>query len=105
MNDWELGWRPAGFIASAIPQAPKGHAVAYSDGLATFSVFVEPAGQLKMPQGASRIGATTVYTHDLTSGGKQFLVTVVGEIPRKRPAGLLNRFACRKARRRGRHDY
>lgn len=81
MNDWELGWRPAGFIASAIPQAPKGHAVAYSDGLATFSVFVEPAGQLKMPQGASRIGATTVYTHDLTSGGKQFLVTVVGEIP------------------------
>ncbi len=81
MNGWELSWRPDGFMPAAAPRAGRGKAVAFSDGLAAFSVFVEPAGTLKMPRGASRIGATTVYMHELQVADRGFLVTVVGEIP------------------------
>lgn len=81
MDGWDLGWRPDGFMPAAAPGAGRGQAVAFSDGLATFSVFVEPAGNPDMPQGASRIGATTLYMHYTEASGERFLVTVVGEIP------------------------
>jgi sigma-E factor negative regulatory protein RseB len=80
-NGWQLGWRPDGFMPAAAPRSGKGQAVAFSDGLAAFSVFVEPAGQVDMPTGASRIGATTVYMHKVREQGNSFLVTVVGELP------------------------
>lgn len=80
-SGWELEWRPDGFAPAAAPRAGRGQAVAFSDGLAAFSVFVEPAGRLKMPRGVSRIGATTVYMHELESAGRKYLVTVVGEVP------------------------
>jgi len=81
MNGWELGWRPDGFMPAAAPRSGRLRAVAFSDGLAAFSVFVEPLGRLKMPMGVSRIGATTVFTHELDVAGQPFLVTVVGEVP------------------------
>lgn len=84
MDGWTLGWRPEGFMPAAAPRTSRGQAVAFSDGLATFSVFVEGAEGLNMPQGASRIGATTVYMHYVSPGQEtrdRFLVTVVGEIP------------------------
>lgn len=81
MNGWRLGWRPEGFVPAAAPRSGKGQAVAFSDGLAAFSVFVEPAGPVTMPTGASLIGATTVYMHQVKEGDKAFLITVVGELP------------------------
>ncbi|HAU18892.1 MAG TPA: transcriptional regulator, partial [Marinobacter adhaerens] len=81
MDGWQLGWRPEGFVPAAAPRSGKGQAVAFSDGLAAFSVFVEPAGPVSMPTGASLIGATTVYMHQVTEGDSAFLVTVVGELP------------------------
>ena len=84
MDGWNLGWQPDGFMPVAAPRARRGQAVAFSDGLATFSVFVEAAGGTEMPQGASRIGATTVYMHYASTGSEpedRFLVTVVGEVP------------------------
>ncbi|MDX1754474.1 MAG: MucB/RseB C-terminal domain-containing protein [Marinobacter sp.] len=81
MNGWTLGWQPAGFMPAAAPGSGKGQAVAFSDGLAAFSVFVEPVGALEMPTGVSRIGATTAYMRKLKAGDRTFLVTVVGEIP------------------------
>ncbi|KMQ75184.1 MucB/RseB C-terminal domain-containing protein [Marinobacter subterrani] len=83
MKGWQLGWRPDGFMPAAAPGPGKGQAVAFSDGLAAFSVFVEPADELNMPTGASRIGATTVYMHKVRKSGSAFLVTVVGELPPK----------------------
>lgn len=80
-NGWELGWRPDGFMPAAVPRNGRAHAVAFSDGLAAFSVFVEPLGRLRMPAGVSRIGATTVFTHELEVSGQPVLVTVVGEVP------------------------
>ncbi|WP_372964773.1 MucB/RseB C-terminal domain-containing protein [Marinobacter sp.] len=81
MNGWTLNWQPEGFMPAAAPRSGKGKAVAFSDGLATFSVFVEPVKKLKMPTGASRIGATTVYMREVSVADRAFLVAVVGEIP------------------------
>lgn len=79
MEGWALGWRPDGFVPAASPRSGGGQAVAFSDGLATFSVFVEPVDALGMPTGVSRIGATSVYMH--RSGERGHLITVIGEIP------------------------
>jgi sigma-E factor negative regulatory protein RseB len=81
MEGWTLGWKPEGFHPAAAPGSGSAGAVAFSDGLASFSVFVEPAGGTDMPSGTSRIGATTVYMQRLESSAEAFLVTVVGEIP------------------------
>jgi len=81
MDGWVLRWQPEGFMPAAAPRSGQGQAVAFSDGLAAFSVFVEPAGRISMPTGASRIGATTVYSNQLEAGGHAFMVTVVGEVP------------------------
>lgn len=81
MNGWTLEWRPDGFMPAAAPRSGKGKAVAFSDGLTAFSVFVEPAGKLRMPTGASRIGATTIYMREVAVAEKPFLIAVVGEIP------------------------
>lgn len=83
MNGWELGWQPQGFVPAATPKSGKGKAVAFSDGVAAFSVFVEPEQKVRMPLGVSRIGATTIYMRELETGGTRFLVTVVGEVPPK----------------------
>lgn len=79
MRGWTLGWQPEGFVPAASPRSGDGPAFAFSDGLATFSVFVEAVGDLDMPTGVSRIGATSVYMH--RSGDDGHLITVIGEIP------------------------
>jgi sigma-E factor negative regulatory protein RseB len=81
MNGWTLSWQPEGFVPAAAPRSGSGKAVAFSDGLAAFSVFVEPVGRLKMPTGASRIGATTIYMREVMVFDRPFLIAVVGEIP------------------------
>ncbi|WP_410003454.1 MucB/RseB C-terminal domain-containing protein [Marinobacter sp. F3R11] len=81
MQGWSLTWRPEGFEPAAAPVSGRGQAVAFSDGLAAFSVFVESAGRVNMPTGASRVGATTIYMRNLHSENRVFRVTVVGEIP------------------------
>jgi sigma-E factor negative regulatory protein RseB len=81
MEGWTLGWKPDGFQPAAAPRSGSGKAVAFSDGLASFSVFVETATDGGMPSGKSRIGATTVYMQRLEKNTENFLVTVVGEIP------------------------
>lgn len=81
MSGWRLGWKPDGFVPAAALRSENGQSMAFSDGLAAFSVFVEPSGDLDMPTGASRIGATTAYMHRMTVGETVFLVTVIGEIP------------------------
>lgn len=82
--DWAIGWVPEGFqIADAGTHgaANKGVHVMFSDGLATVSVFVEPA--TRSPTGGvfSRRGATVLLSHDLTGERGDYLVTVVGEVP------------------------
>ncbi len=87
---WRLGWRPHGFVASVAPSEGSGGSVAYSDGMASFSVFVERPNGANMPSGASRIGATTAYIRKVPRHGKTYLVTVVGEIPPKTAMQVAN---------------
>ncbi|MDE0193545.1 MAG: MucB/RseB C-terminal domain-containing protein [Gammaproteobacteria bacterium] len=80
---WKIGWVPAGFrITDAHPrEARKGVHVMFSDGLATFSVFIEAAPQSAAGGVFSRNGATVLLSHDLTGERGDYLVTVVGEVP------------------------
>jgi sigma-E factor negative regulatory protein RseB len=81
LQGWSLDWLPAGFEPAATPRSDKRQVIAFSDGLAAFSVFVEDIASLDMPTGASRIGATTVYMRPVQSGDRQVLISVVGEVP------------------------
>lgn len=78
---WNVGWTPEGFQPAASPESGRNNVVAFSDGLASFSVFVESAEGIDMPTGTSRIGATTVYMRRLEADAGDFLITVVGEVP------------------------
>ena len=80
---WEIGWVPPGFrITDAYPQeAKKGVHVMFSDGLATFSVFVDAAPKSAAGGVFSRNGATVLLSHGLTGDRGDYLVTVVGEVP------------------------
>lgn len=83
-GEWAAARVPPGFqltIRSAeVPPALAGrlHQAVYSDGLATVSLFVEPAieaaGQF---EGLSEIGAANAYT--ISRDG--FMITAVGEVP------------------------
>ncbi len=90
--NWAIGWVPAGFrIADASTHdatkgatkdgTKKGVHVMFSDGLATFSVFVEPAPRSAAGGVFSRRGATVLLSHDLAGERGDYLVTVVGEVP------------------------
>jgi sigma-E factor negative regulatory protein RseB len=80
-RSWQLGWTPDGFVAFTDMGDERFRLAAFSDGMASFSVFVEPMGGMDMPVGASRIGATTAYLHKIRSQEHVYLVTVVGEVP------------------------
>ena len=82
---WSTGWLPPGFrMANADVRRKPSHAVTsmiYSDGLAAFSIFVEP-----MPPGGaaslvSKNGATVALNRHVAVDSEHFLVTLVGEIP------------------------
>ncbi|MFE8072612.1 MucB/RseB C-terminal domain-containing protein [Marinobacteraceae bacterium S3BR75-40.1] len=80
--DWSLSWLPEGFEVAAPSQDKRGYAV-YSDGLASFSVFVDREEGTAMPEGVSRLGATTVFLRRFEHDGKPYRLAVIGEIPPK----------------------
>lgn len=78
---WVANWLPGGFeaIQGQGPDAHGGGARVYSDGLAVFSVFVEPAAA-DLNEGIARMGATVAVARKLQAGS-DWAVTVVGEVP------------------------
>ncbi len=78
---WEVVWLPEGFVPTdAVPQ--RSLRKSYTDGLASFSVFLEPlARAIKPGEGLERQGSTVAYTRGLQLQGRPVLVTVLGEIP------------------------
>jgi len=77
---WETSYLPDGFMALESSET-NGNVIIFSDGLANFTVFVELKKQKKLPMGASMIGASVVYLHELSYSDKVYTVTVVGEVP------------------------
>jgi len=52
----------------------------YTDGLTTFSVFIEATNSF-VPEGLGKRGATLAYMSRLTVKNMNYRVSVVGEIP------------------------
>lgn len=78
---WEVLWLPAGFMAT--DSAPEtSQRKSFTDGLASFSVFLEPLNQAISPgEGLERQGSTIAYTRGVLLQRRPVLVTVLGEIP------------------------
>ena len=89
--NWNVGWLPQGFMRlnpennadnnDREAMLQPSHIQAFSDGLASFSVFIEALGEGNMPEGASVVGATVAYAHQLEWQRHKYMVTVVGEVP------------------------
>lgn len=81
-STWMLSWLPPGFVFSGERQlADDIDMLMYTDGLASFSVFLQPfSGQLNI-EGRAKSGATSAFMGQLAAGAEDFRVTVVGEIP------------------------
>lgn len=78
---WEVAYLPPGFSAIKAPKRPGVNTMLYSDGLASYSVFVERVTEDAMPEGASMVGATVAYAEKLQTDGHHYAVTVIGQIP------------------------
>ncbi|KZY36667.1 hypothetical protein A3749_10825 [Oleiphilus sp. HI0078] len=78
---WQVEFLPNGY-EKINGEAKEGeHVMVYSDGLATFSIFIESVDKGTMPEGATQVGATTAYSTDHSVDGHDYHVTVVGEVP------------------------
>lgn len=80
-QQWQLAWVPPGFAFVGERKVREQiDMMMYTDGLTTFSVFVEAtAGNI--PEGVAQRGATLAVMDSLSYQGKRYRITVVGEIP------------------------
>lgn len=85
--EWEAGWLPDGFLLenrSVRPSPVSQHnvdALVFSDGIASFSVFVEQDDTRVLSQASEKIGALSAVSKIYREGNQYFHVTVVGDIP------------------------
>ncbi|MEP4484476.1 MAG: MucB/RseB C-terminal domain-containing protein [Halioglobus sp.] len=78
---WTVTWLPPGFTATQ-PVSPNNGQRSFTDGLAVFSVFMEPLDVAMTPgEGVVRWGSTTSYTRGMRAGEVPVLVTIIGEVP------------------------
>jgi len=78
---WELTWLPRGFLPTDAARAAA-RRKSYTDGFASFSVFLEPLKvAIKPGEGVERQGSTVAYTRGVMIRQQPMLVTVLGEIP------------------------
>ncbi|TWI58784.1 MucB/RseB-like sigma(E) regulatory protein [Pseudomonas duriflava] len=87
-STWMVSWLPAGYelVRSQKSWAPRtgGHSVQYllySDGLSSFSVFVDPDSKGVVTDTRNQFGPTSVVSKRINPSNKDTLITVVGEIP------------------------
>lgn len=77
---WQPTWVPEGFVATRGDASTSRRT--YTDGMASFSVFLEPVDTAMQPgEGAVREGSTLAYTRGMRLAGSTVLITVVGEVP------------------------
>ena len=84
---WRLEWVPDGFelTSSAVRKDPGSKVqisnLMYNDGLARFSVFIEPVSGAAVTDTRTQLGPTVAVSRRLTTPKGDTMVTVVGEIP------------------------
>lgn len=81
-SSWELTWLPPGFRLMGRDLDEQGvETLLFSDGLSVFSVFFDPEGDRQLPEVQAQRGATVAQLARVNAGGRDYLVSVVGEIP------------------------
>lgn len=84
---WHSDWLPDGFelSSSAVRKDPDTKvavtSLMYDDGLARFSVFIEPLGGATVADIRTQLGPTVAVSRRVTTSAGDAMVTVVGEIP------------------------
>src|SRR5690606_40496247 len=80
-QEWRVLWIPPGFAFTGQQKvSPVRDMLMYTDGLTTFSIFVEAAGS-PPPEGVGQRGPTVLYMSKAVRNDQLYRVTVVGEIP------------------------
>jgi len=86
-ENWRSDWLPPGFNLSTVTErrSPASEAsvacLVYDDGLARFSVFLEPLHGASVEDARSQLGPTVAVSRRLSTNDGDVMVTVVGEIP------------------------
>lgn len=84
---WHSDWLPPGFelTSSSARKDPETktlvNSLMYDDGLARFSVFLEPLNGATVTDTRTQLGPTVAVSRRLTTPQGEMMVTVVGEIP------------------------
>ncbi|NBF04429.1 RNA polymerase subunit sigma [Pseudomonas sp. Fl5BN2] len=84
---WHSDWLPPGFelTSSTARKDPETktlvNSLLYDDGLARFSVFLEPLNGATVTDTRTQLGPTVAVSRRLTTPDGEMMVTVVGEIP------------------------
>ncbi|MDY7531535.1 MucB/RseB C-terminal domain-containing protein [Pseudomonas sp. Bout1] len=84
---WHLDWLPPGFQLSSSSAHKDSHtkvvvsSLMYDDGLARFSVFLEPLNGAAVTETRTQLGPTVAVSRRLNTVEGEVMVTVVGEIP------------------------
>lgn len=85
--NWRSEWVPPGFElkGASVRDSTVGKvqvtSLAYADGLARFSVFMEPLKGSRGADSRDQLGPTAAVSRRVNTGSGEVLVTVVGEIP------------------------
>lgn len=97
-DPWQPGWLPAGYeplplpVSHSVTNIPLSHRL-YSDGLSSFSIFIEPLisdDRVLLP-GIHRLGISHAAVRHLRLGERVMQVVVMGEMPPQ----VLGRIAAR----------
>lgn len=92
---WNIAWVPQGFAFAGERKLSNGQdMLMYTDGLTTFSIFIEPASG-STPEGVGQRGATLAYMSHLMVDDSLFRINVVGEIPVAAAAKIAQNIAGR----------
>lgn len=79
---WRAGWLPPGFVVSHITSDNNGDVLTYTDGIASFTLFIKPLSDpSSFKQGMARRGATTALMSVVPSAPHSVGVVLVGEVP------------------------
>lgn len=82
-SNWQTTWLPPGFAMSGYHMSPETNreTLVFTDGLAVFSVFVDPDGTIKVPDMQAQRGATVAFLSRTQHNNSEYTICVVGEIP------------------------
>lgn len=91
-SNWRLNWWPQGFTLTDYRREQSGlESYMFSDGLAQFTFFVDPANPLAVASIGGARGATSAVIRQLQDPrGQRYTVSVVGELPRAAAEQILS---------------